>query len=169
MPLPREHLLDELATAYVQSVAAAAGATISGTRLDYGVDGTLKPIVKAGNQFIESGFPVDFQLKGTTTASNDLDNIAYDLKVRNYNLLVKRGQRATPYYLFLVCFTKDAEHWLLEEPGRLVFSAAAYWWVGTSDPSDHTTTVRIKIPCGQRLGVADLKVILESAKSRLSA
>jgi hypothetical protein len=32
MPLPREHLLDELATAYVQAVAAVAGATIAGSR-----------------------------------------------------------------------------------------------------------------------------------------
>jgi hypothetical protein len=29
MPLPREHLLDELATAYVQTLAALAGATIA--------------------------------------------------------------------------------------------------------------------------------------------
>jgi hypothetical protein len=40
MPLPREHLLDELATAYVQAVAAVAGATIAVSN-DYGVDGTL--------------------------------------------------------------------------------------------------------------------------------
>jgi len=43
MPLPREHLLDELATAYVQVVAAVAGATIAVCRQDYEVDGTLTP------------------------------------------------------------------------------------------------------------------------------
>jgi len=40
MPLPREHLLDELATAYVQTIAAVAGATIAVGRRDYGVDGS---------------------------------------------------------------------------------------------------------------------------------
>jgi len=33
--LPQQHLLDELATAYVQALAAAAGATIAVAR-DYG-------------------------------------------------------------------------------------------------------------------------------------
>jgi hypothetical protein len=42
MALPPEHLLDELATAYVQAIVSAAGATIAVSRLDYGVDGTLK-------------------------------------------------------------------------------------------------------------------------------
>ena len=42
MPLPREHLLDELAIAYVQTVVALAGATIAVSRKDYGVDGSLR-------------------------------------------------------------------------------------------------------------------------------
>jgi hypothetical protein len=87
MPLPREHLLDELATAYVQTIAASAGATIAVSG-DYGVDGTLKQIVRSGNQFIESGFPVDFQLKGTTTASIEPDAILYDLKRARWSNVV---------------------------------------------------------------------------------
>jgi hypothetical protein len=72
MPLPREHLLDELATADVQAVAAVAGATIAVSSRDYGVDGTLNQIESRRyaqeTQYIPSGFPVDFQLKGTTVA-----------------------------------------------------------------------------------------------------
>ena len=84
MPLPREHLLDELATAYVQAVAAMGGATIAVSRKDYGVDGTLKHILKTtGDRFVESGFPVDFQLKGTTTAEINSGVVSYDLKIRN--------------------------------------------------------------------------------------
>ena len=44
MPLPPEHLLDELATAYIQALAALAGATIAVSRRDYGVDGTLSKL-----------------------------------------------------------------------------------------------------------------------------
>jgi hypothetical protein len=68
MPLPREHLLDELATAYVQAIAATGGATIAISRRDYGVDGTLQHIVKVRGQFLPSGFPIQFQLKGTSSA-----------------------------------------------------------------------------------------------------
>jgi hypothetical protein len=63
MPLPREHLLDELATAYVQAMAAVAGATIAVSR-DYGIDGSLSQIEQLrtdrGTRFVPSGFPVDF-------------------------------------------------------------------------------------------------------------
>jgi|tagenome__1003787_1003787.scaffolds.fasta_scaffold20601170_2 hypothetical protein len=107
MPLPREHLLDELATAYVHVVAAAAGATIALSRLDYGVDGTLKHILKTGeDRFFESGFPVDFQLKGATTAAIQGNNVIYDLKVRNHNLIVERNVWAAPYYLFWSALAK---------------------------------------------------------------
>jgi len=116
MPFPPEHLLDELATAYVQIVAAAAGATIAVSTRDYGVDGTLKYIVRTEeDRYVESGFPVDFQLKGTTTAELDGDHIRYDLKARNHDLIVTRPHFATPYYLFLVCFQTGPEQRLEEQ------------------------------------------------------
>jgi hypothetical protein len=101
MPLPREHLLDELATAYVQAIAAAGGAVISIGRRDYGVDGTVDRIVQAkrstspGHKFVPEGFAVEFQLKGTTVATVGLDHVGYDLDVRNYNLIVERSRVAT--------------------------------------------------------------------------
>ena len=75
MPLPCERLLDELATAYVQVVAAKAGATITVSRSDDGVYGTLSHVVPTGqeglqgNKFIPDGFSVEFQIKGTTAAT----------------------------------------------------------------------------------------------------
>ena len=92
--LPREHLLDEFATAYIQAIAAAAGSTIAVSRRDYGVDGTLKHIVKDGARFIESGFPVDFHLKATSVRLLDGDFVKYDLSVRNYDLIVTRPPAA---------------------------------------------------------------------------
>ena len=169
MALPREHLLDELATAYVQAVAAKAGATIAVSRRDYGVDGTLKHIVRApGNRFIESGFPVDFQLKGTTTAPLSGSDIVYDLKARNYDLIVERDLTAAPYYLFLVCFREDDNRWIVQSPEQLILEATAYWWTRTGLHSSNTSTVRIHIPTGQGLNVSSLENILEAAKQRFS-
>jgi hypothetical protein len=167
MPLPHEHLLDELATAYVQAVAAAAGSTIAVSRRDYGVDGTLKHIVKVTrNRFVEVGFPVDFQLKGTTTAALKSGKIIYDLNVRNYDLIVERDVLATPYYLFLVCFGENADRWIVQEPEELILTASAYWWTHVGQRSENSSSVRISIPVAQRLNVLSMVSLIEAAKQR---
>jgi hypothetical protein len=171
MPLPREHLLDELATAYVQAVAAAAGATIAVGR-DYGVDGALNLIVRAqrtkssGYKYIPEGFSVEYQLKGTTRAFARDDHIQYDLDAKNYDQIVGRGRDATPLYLFLVCFGDDAERWLQLKPEHLVLNASAYWWKQAAKPTDNASTVRIEIPVVSRLTSVAIKEMLEAARTR---
>jgi hypothetical protein len=146
MPLPEPHLLDELATAYVQAVTALAGATIAVSRRDYGVDGTIKHITTADDGYFETGYPVEFQLKGTTLARNEAGAIKYDLRVRNYNLIVTREQQATPYYLFLVCFAAEAEKWAVLDPQWLLLNASAFWWKDFGPRSVNATSVRVEIP-----------------------
>jgi hypothetical protein len=167
MPLPPEHLLDELATAYVQIVAAAAGATIAVSRQDYGVDGPLKSIVRtAEGRYVESGFPVDFQLKGTTTAEMHNEHVRYDLRARNYELVVKRQQFATPYYLFLVCFQSGPGEWLEERLQSLILSASAYWWTQTGPATGNASTVRINIPVKNRLASQAIRIMLQASQDR---
>jgi hypothetical protein len=165
MALPREHLLDALATAYVQAVAAAGGATIAVGR-DYGVDGTLKHIVKVKERFVESVFPVEFQLKGTTSASVRKTVIVYDLKVRNHDLIVFREPFATPIYLFLVCFTTRDKHWIVQDTNQLTLNAQAYWWSSADNPTENAATVRIEIPIANRLTPAAIAAMLRSSKER---
>jgi hypothetical protein len=165
MPLPREHLIDELATAYIQTIAAAAGCTIAVSRRDYGVDGTLKHIVKDGPRFIESGFPVDFQAKGTIIAPIVDDQLTYDLNVRNYNLIVTRSPNATPYYLFLVCFASEGD-WIVEESERLAFNASAYWWTVSGIRSDNITSVRIRIPRLNQLTSGAIEHMLAASREK---
>jgi hypothetical protein len=57
MPLPQAHLLDELAMAFIQVLAAAAGAIIAVGGRDYGVDGTLRQILETGNERYDPGSP----------------------------------------------------------------------------------------------------------------
>jgi hypothetical protein len=167
MALPREHLLDELATAYLQALAALAGAVISVSRLDYGVDGTLKHIVRTeGGRYVESGFPVDFQLKGTTVAAKDRAGITFDLPVRNYDLIVTRRIIATPYYLFLVRFPPSVDRWAVVHPDRLTLSASAFWWTNSGDKTTNSASSRIAIPTSNRLTPATMSDMLEASQGR---
>jgi len=162
-------LLDELATAYVQAVAAIAGATIAGSR-DYGIDGTLQQIEQRrtteGTQFLPSGYPVDFQLKGTTVASVGQSLVQYDLKVRNYNLIVDRRASATPCYLFLVCFEDNPEAWFALQPGELILKASAFWWTKTGPKSSNSSTVRVDIPSRNRLTPDAIRDMLRASEER---
>jgi Domain of unknown function (DUF4365) len=166
--LPREHFLDELATAYIQVLAARAGATIAISRLDYGVDGTLKNIVRMSEgRFVESGFPVDFQLKGTASEIVGPSDLLYDLKVRNYDLLGdRRGSYATPYYLFLVCLGSNDKSWVTEEPERMVLDATGYWWEHSGTPSRSASTVRIRVSRLNRLTSDALERMMVASRER---
>jgi Domain of unknown function (DUF4365) len=174
MPLPREHLLDELATAYIQAVAAAGGATIAISRRDYGVDGTLNPVVRVrrsgslGDKFIPEGFSVEFQLKGTTGATVGRDYVAYDLNVRNYDLIVGRSPMATALYLFLVCFGPDMNDWIAMEQEQLILRASAYWWTQSAASTENTSTARVHIPVGNRLTSRSVEDMLEASKNRFA-
>jgi len=110
MALPSTHLIDELATAYVQAMAAAAGCTIAVQRRDYGIDGTFR-LISSDDGFYETGYPVDFQLKATSNAAETDTEVVFDLKIANYNKIVTRPANAAPYYLLLVCFSGPAEEW----------------------------------------------------------
>jgi Domain of unknown function (DUF4365) len=174
VPLPREHLLDELATAYVQAIVAASGATMTVNRRDYGVDGTLNQIVRAGRsgspgfKFVPDGFSVEFQIKGTTVAIMGGQHVAYDLNVRNYDLIVGRSPLATPLYLFLVCFGPDAADWIAVETRQLILRASAYWWAQSAAPTDNISTVRIQIPVANRLTSRAIEDMFEASKNRLT-
>ena len=166
MPLPREHLLDELATAYVQIVAAMAGATIAVSRRDYGVDGTVKQILVADDGYHEAGFPIEFQLKGTTVATYE-EVVRYDLNARNYNLIVTRAKLATPCYLFLVCFPRDVAEWSVADENRLVLNASAFWWTDSGSRTRNVDSVRIQIPAQNRLTSDAIEVMLRASRARL--
>src|SRR5215211_7931808 len=169
MPLPREHLLGELATAYVQVVAAAGGATIAVSRRDYGVDGTLNEIVRAKRRespeykFVPEGFAVEFQLKGTTGAAISNEHVSYDLNVRNYDLIVGRSPMATPLYLFLVCFGPDVDDWIAVERDQLILRASAYWWTQSAVPTENVSTVRVQILLVNRLTSAAIGDMFEAS------
>jgi hypothetical protein len=156
----------------VQAVAAAGGAIISISRRDYGVDGTLNRVVRAkrrrspGDKFIPEGFSVEFQLKGTTVATFNEEFVAYDLNVRNYDLIVGRTPVETPLYLFLICFGPDTKDWIAVESEQLILTASAYWWKQTAAPTENVTTVRLQIPVVNKLTAGAIEDMLVASKNR---
>lgn len=167
MPLPKAHLLDELATAYVHALAAVAGATIAVSRRDYGVDGTIKQIATTDDDgYFETGFPVEFQLKGTAIERSASRSVAYDLRARNYNLIVARRVSATPFYLFLVCFGSDPAKWAVADTEVLALNASAYWWTDSGARTENAATVRIEIPAENRLTSNAIDVMLRASQAR---
>ncbi len=167
MSLPKTHLLDELATAYVQVLAAVAGATIAVSRLDYGVDGAIKQIATTDDDgYFETGFPVEFQLKGTAIETRAIRYVAYDLRARNYNLIVTRRISAAPYYLFLVCFSPDPEKWAVADTEVLALNASAFWWTDSGSRTENTATVRIEIPVENRLSSNAIDAMLRRSQAR---
>src|SRR5689334_17758498 len=123
MALPSTHLMDELATAYIQSIAATAGCTIAVQRRDYGIDGTLRFIVGSEAGYCETGYPVDFQLKATSEYVEADGEVVFDLKIGNYNKIIGRPRNAAPYYLLLVCFNERQEDWCKVSREQLILSA----------------------------------------------
>ena len=166
MPLPTTHLMDELATSYVQAVAAVAGCTIGVQRKDFGIDGTLRSILNSEDGYHETGYPVDFQLKATTTAELQNELVVFDLKVANYNKIVRRETRSAPYYLILVSFSGTEHTWCKISDGELVLGAQAYWWAESGDPVTNSSTKRIRIPISQRLTTRSISWMLAAAEAR---
>lgn len=174
MVLPREHLLDELATAYVQAVAAKAGAITAVSRLDYGIDGTLSRVVRAKKsgsieyKYVPEGFSVDFQLKATTIAKIKEDYLSYNLSARNHNLIVSRSSYATPFYLFLICFDSDIESWITVDRTRLTMKASGFWWRQLSKETQNSSTIQIRIPTRSQLTADTIGEMLDASKNRFS-
>jgi hypothetical protein len=166
MALPREHLLDELATAYVQVVAAMAGATIAKGR-DYGIDGTLRHIVQLpSGSSIETDAVLDFQIKAAVIDSDKDAAIAFDLPVRNYNAIVTRRANRVPFFLFLVCFAVDGD-WLELGVDRLAVRASAFWWREDGPASANRQTVRIRVPIRNRLTPHAIEDMLKASMNRV--
>jgi hypothetical protein len=122
--------------------------------------------VKDRGRFIESGFPVDFQLKGTSVAAFDGDRLKYDLNVRNYDLIVTRPPTATPYFLFLVCFGSDADGWVAEGRERLILNASAFWWTFSGVRADNAVSVRVEISRANRLSSGVMERMLMASREQ---
>lgn len=137
-----------MSTSFLKAVAAMSGTSLSYDIYDYGVDGTFRPVLIDGNRYYSTGFPLDFQLKASVNWEIADNHVVYDLEAKTYTDMVRRRDQegAIPLILILLCLPDERELWLSISEEMLIMKKCCYWHLITGEPSDNTSTVRIKIP-----------------------
>jgi hypothetical protein len=163
-----QHSQEALGLAYVHAVSGQAGVNLAAIRRhDYGIDGTFQHIVLKGTRRVESGFPVDFQLKSTTKWKIEGPDIIYDLESKTYNDLVEREEHATSCILIVLCLpAKQPPAWLESSEDQLVLRHCCYWVQLKGTPTPNDATKRIRIPRTNTLTGQTLQSILAAERSR---
>lgn len=165
--LTQNHRQECLSLAYVHAVTGLAGVNlIIGRRHDYGVDGTLRAIVEINGRHVESGYPVDFQLKASMRWECDGSDVVYDLEAHTYNDMVGRTANECPLVLMLLCLPKDSHHWLDTTEKELVLRHGCYWTILEGEPTKNTQTKRVRLPKSNLLTANAIKDILAIERGR---
>ena len=143
---------EQLSWAAVRAVASQAGFNLDQLDIDdHGIDGTLRSY--------EPGFlPVDFQVKSTTNYFERDENIVYDLRVENFNVLVQNDN--APRILILFVMPPGREDWLSQTPEQLCLRRCAYWVsLMGREPSQNQRTERVDLSTSDVFSVEGLPQI----------
>jgi hypothetical protein len=164
-PMMTQNDIEEaLSRAYVFAVASRAGVDIAGTFKDYGVDGTFRRIaVLPDNTRVNTGFPVDFQLKASINCTVGETSVSYRMKAVAYNKLVwRRNNGGIPIVLILMVLPNDPEHWMAHSEDELLLRQCCYWHLVGETETD-SATILIDIPRSQALTPTELNQLLDAA------
>ncbi|MBN9119758.1 MAG: DUF4365 domain-containing protein [Planctomycetes bacterium] len=144
--ITRNHRQESLSRAYVQAVAARAGAVCSVPDLAYGIDLTLRAVDETDG-FVDAGVLLDLQLKATTNADvRDPATIGFDLRVADYDKL-RRPDVPIPRVLVVLELPPDEAEWAAQTVGELILRRTAFWISLRGRPAvDVTTTTRARLP-----------------------
>ena len=136
-----------MSLAYVHAVTGKAGVNlVVGARHDYGVDGAFRLVTNLNGRRVETGYPVDFQMKSTINWGYDGGFVVYDLEAKTYNAMVGRARTAIPLILLLLCLPRDSAAWLAGTETELILRHCCYWMKLSGEPTDNKTKKRIRIP-----------------------
>ena len=131
---------EQLSLAYVNAVVFNAGFSLSEPRKDYyGIDGT---VVDPNRRGVDR---VDFQLKSDTDYTWRGNDIAYDLRVADYNRLIRAD--GIPRVLILLLMPDNPDEWLAQSTDELCLRKCAYWLSLMGSPhSANNYTQRVFVP-----------------------
>jgi hypothetical protein len=164
------HTQEALSRACIHAVAASAGVNYSlGSEFDYGFDGTFRPVViRNGQRRIESGFPLDFQLKCSWNWAANSTHVSYQLKTKTYNDLVTREPSGVGAVLILMCLPEpDADEWVSITEESIVLRKCCYFTTVTGVPiPNENSTKLILIPRTNLLNAISLLEALKAERER---
>lgn len=130
---------ERLSWAYVEAVIFRGGYDLSVPKVDRGIDGTITDSRRSGIN------RVDFQLKSTTEYALQDAEIAYDLRVRNYNQLIIAND--VPRILILFIMPENPDEWLAQSLDALCLRKCAFWHsVMGAEHSSNTSEKRVFVP-----------------------
>jgi Domain of unknown function (DUF4365) len=160
--LPQQTIEEQLSLAHVQAIAAQAGVSMSYFNLDYGFDGTFRPIRTRGSRYVTSGVALDFQLKASINCVVEAEHIVYDLEVKTYNDLIDRriNSEDIPCILLLKVLPPNTDNWLNVSEDFLGLGGGCYWEYFDGAVSTNAKTVRIRIPRTQLFSPQSLHWLL---------
>ena len=160
-----EHTQKALSLAYVHALAGSAGLNLGARPMfDYGIDGTFWPVLRRGTELVQTGFPVEFQLKATTKWSHDGASVVYDLNARIHRLLTEREPGQPLAILILLCLPEDSATWLAGDEDHLLLKRCCYWFRPDRPPTENTYSIRIRVPRANVLTPSSLQSIMAMAR-----
>ena len=166
--LTRAHRQEAISRAYLQVIAARCGVICSFRDYDYGIDTTLHAVRHVAGRIVEVGVCIDVQLKSTTNATINSDQILYDLEVRTYNHL-RSPVVGSPRILVLVVLPEDENLWTDQTEERLLLRSCGYWLSLSGMPATtNLSTIRVAIPRANLFSNPALADLLERAERRNS-
>ena len=147
--LPRNQRMELLSKAYVRAVAAQAGCACDEIESDFGIDLSIRGILRENNQYLDEGGIVEIQLKSTSIAGRRFaaGEMHYDLPVRNYNHLRKVVTDRPTRLLVLFVMPENEEGWLVQDRQGMSLHHCCYYVSLEGIPSTNNQhTIAVTIP-----------------------
>lgn len=161
--MTEDQIKEAISKGFVRTLAESNGFKVNEPSQDHGVDLMIKHVAKrvlpSGScRFVDSQFSLDLQLKSTTESGviDGVDDIRYDLEVKNYNDLVFRRSDPLPLYLVLVVLRYDPPTCITINDRELSLLGRAYWYIpdAAATATENQSTIRITIPKNNLLSLS---------------
>jgi hypothetical protein len=149
-------------------VAGCAGVNWCPNReFDYGFDGTFRPVAIRNSRRVETGFPLDFQLKCTKNWKFEGEHVAYSLETKTYNDFVTRDPEGIGAVLILLCVPEEQDEWAVFSEDCMTLKKCCYFYKPEGAPVENEQShKKILIPRTNVLNANSLKAILEAERNR---
>ena len=159
--MTEEHIKEAISLRYMELIAAYNGYDVSNSKNDYGRDLQIDEVDSfEDGRKLSTNRSLYFQVKSTTEKSifENEKSIKYDIKVTNYNDLIKLKDTANPLILLLFVLPEDKNSWIELSKDELITRKCAYWFIPPEDSvkTDNSSKIRIDI---DKRNLVDLKTI----------